>query len=341
MPQSLKGISLANGYGGLLHLNAPLTINKSIYSPAYDGIGNRTSLSVTYAGGGISVDGLITATSGLSVLGGVNLNGITLATSAKFGGAVLYPDNSTYDLYAANGILTNKLFFKNPSSIYKIVFGERENGSFIIQSENNSQQLIFMAGSAQKADPSMWISDSGPVYIKHLITERISTENTALTATSRVDLHRHYVPVGSLHMFPLSSGKAGYLPCDGKLYLGSDYPDLFAYLANQFNSITDGVHFNVPDYRGMFMRVADYNLAGESRTLVDPDGGRAMGSLQNDGVRSHTHAVDTLAVVDSGQDFDMVGTGGTVKVKRTNTLNSNYTVETRPINKTIMMFIKY
>lgn len=142
-------------------------------------------------------------------------------------------------------------------------------------------------------------------------------------------------------MFPLSSGKDGYLPCDGKQYLGSDYPDLSAYLAGAFNTVNDGVSFNVPDYRGMFMRVADYNLAGETRTLVDPDAGRAVGSLQNDGVRSHIHAADTLAVVDSGEEFSMVGTGGTIKVKRTNTLNQNFTVETRPINKTIMMFIKY
>lgn len=341
MPQSLKGISLANGYGGLLHLNAPFTINNSIYNPVYDGLGNKSSLSVTYAGGGLAVDGLITATSGLSVLGSVNLNGVTLSVSAKFGGAVLYPDNSVYDLYASKGLLTNKLSFKNTTSLYKIVFGELESSSFIIQSQNNNSELLFMNNNSQSASPSMWIDTDGPVYIKHLITERISTENTALTAASRVDLHRHYVPVGSLHMFPLSSGKDGYLPCDGKQYLGSDYPDLSAYLANQFNSVNDGYHFNVPDYRGMFMRVADYNLAGESRTLVDPDGGRAMGSLQSDGVRSHTHAADTLAVVDSGEDFGMVGTGGAVKVKRTNALNTNYTVETRPINKTIMMFIKY
>lgn len=341
MPQSLKGISLANGYGGLLHLNAPLTINKSIYNTVYDGIGNKSSLSVTYAGGGLAVDGLITATSGLSVLGDVYLNSIKLSVSSKFGGAFLYPDNSTYDLYAANGILTNKLFFKNPSSIYKIVFGELESTSFAIKSQNNNSELLFMTNISQSASPSMWIDNDGPVYIKHLITERISTEQTAITATGRVDLHRHYVPIGSLHMFPLSSGKAGYLPCDGKQYLGADYPDLSAYLADQFNTVTDGFHFNVPDYRGMFMRVADYNLAGESRTLVDPDGGRAMGSLQSDGIRSHTHATDTLAVVDTAQDFDMIGTGGTVKVKRTSTLNSNYTLETRPINKTIMMFIKY
>jgi Phage Tail Collar Domain len=341
MPQSFKGISLANGYGGLLHLNSPLTINKSIYNPVYDGIGNRSALSVSYAGGGISVDGLITATSGLSVTGGVNLNGITLSTSAKFGGVVLYPDNSTYDLYASKGLLTNKLSFKNTTSLYKIVFGELELNSFIIQSQNNSSEMLFMNNISQSASPSMWIDNDGPVYIKHLITERISTENTALTATSRVDLHRHYVPVGSLHMFPLSSGKSGYLPCDGKQYLGTDYPDLSVYLADQFNTLTDGVHFNVPDYRGMFMRVTDYNLPGESRSLIDPDAGRAMGSIQYDGIRSHTHQADTLAVVSTGQDFDMVGTGGTVKVKRTNSANLNSVAETRPINKTIMMFIKY
>jgi hypothetical protein len=335
MPQSLKGISLANGYGGLLHFNAPLTTNKSILNSVYDGIANKTSLSIAYVGGGISVDGIITATSGINLV-----SGITLAASAKFGGAIIYPENSTYDLYAVNGILTNKLFFKNPSSINKIVFGERENESFIIQSEQNSRKLIFMSNSAQRVDPSMWILDSGPVYIKHLVTEQISTQKTSITANTP-DLHRHYIPVGSLHMFPLSSGKAGYLPCDGRQYLGSDYPDLSAYLGNQFNSVNDGLHFNVPDYRGMFMRVADYNLPNEGRSLIDPDANRAMGSLQTDGIRSHLHAADTLAVVLSGEEFTMVGTGGNIKVKRTNTLNSNSVAETRPINKTIMMFIKY
>jgi len=340
MPQSLKGISLANGYGGILHLNSPLTINKSVYNQIYDGIGNKSSLNVTYAGGGILVDGSITATSGLSVLGGINLDSIILSNPSKFGGFLVYPENSTYDLYATNGILTNKLFFRNSSSVYKIVFGEAERGSFIIQSENNNQKLIFMAGSGQRVDPSMWMLDSGPVYIKHLVTEQISTQKTAITANTP-DLHRHYVPVGSLHMFPLSSGKAGYLPCDGRQYLGTDYPDLSVYLGDQFNTAFDGIHFNVPDYRGMFMRVADYNLTGETRTLIDPDAGRAIGSTQTDGIKAHTHQVDTLAVVNSGEDFTMIGTGGTVKVKRTNSNNANSTIETRPINKTIMMFIKY
>lgn len=61
------------------------------------------------------------------------------------------------------------------------------------------------------------------------------------------------VPVGCLQMAPLTS-LTGYLLCDGRAVSRSTYANLFSAIGVNFG-VGDGVTtFNVPDYRGCFLR---------------------------------------------------------------------------------------
>ena len=334
MPQSFKGISLANGYGGLLHLNLPFQINSALLMPVYDGVGNKSSLSVAYDGGGINVSGGITSTGSLSVQGNIQFSTLLVSNTAGLGAMTVYSNTSEYDLKSPNGVIASKV--QSP----KILFGATDS-TYYTEYNSLSNFLAIRTNSSQTT-PSMWIGSDGFVNIKNLRTENIETATTTIGAPLRTDVRRHEIPVGSLQMMPLSTNVYGYLPCDGRLCLKSDYPELDVYLNDAFTVSPDGLHFNVPDYRGMFMRVADYNNIGESRTLIDPYAGRAIGSKQNDAVKFHTHGADNLSVVSATEDYNMVSSGGTLKVKATNSQNTvGGAVETRPVNKTIMMFIKY
>ena len=86
----------------------------------------------------------------------------------------------------------------------------------------------------------------------------------------------------------------GWLMCDGTSYSQSTYPDLFVAIGTAFGG--DGSNFNVPDFKGRFLRGVDLPKSG-----LDPDSGArtpmatggatadAAGSVQSDDFKSHTH----------------------------------------------------
>lgn len=69
--------------------------------------------------------------------------------------------------------------------------------------------------------------------------------------------------------------------CDGKEYSRKDYANLFAVLGETWGKGDGQTTFNVPDFRGMFLRGLD---SGK-----DIDKGRLLGSRQEESFKAHTH----------------------------------------------------
>lgn len=87
--------------------------------------------------------------------------------------------------------------------------------------------------------------------------------------------------VSSICAFPLASAPAGWLKCNGAAISRTVYADLFARIGTTFGG-GDGVStFNLPDYRGEFLRGLD-----DGRGL---DVGRAINSVQAGQVLVHNH----------------------------------------------------
>lgn len=87
---------------------------------------------------------------------------------------------------------------------------------------------------------------------------------------------------------------AGTVAADGTSYLRTTYPDLFTAIGTTHGS-ADGTHFNVPDYRGRFIRGVD-GAAGldpdkAARTAMNAGGntGNNVGSVQADAFQGHEH----------------------------------------------------
>ena len=72
------------------------------------------------------------------------------------------------------------------------------------------------------------------------------------------------VPVGAVNAFAGNGDPSGWLICDGRSLMKTDYPNLYAVIGSSHGSV-DNDHFNIPDYRGRFLRGRD---AGAGR---DPD----------------------------------------------------------------------
>jgi microcystin-dependent protein len=108
-------------------------------------------------------------------------------------------------------------------------------------------------------------------------------------------------PVGGVLAFAGSSAPTGYLLCDGSAVSRTTYSALFAVIGITHGQGNGTTTFNLPDYRGRFLRGVDGGAARDpdraSRTAMATGGntGDNVGSVQLDDYKSHTHNMPSNA----------------------------------------------
>lgn len=95
-------------------------------------------------------------------------------------------------------------------------------------------------------------------------------------------------PTGFIGTFGMRDVPKDWLICDGKAYLRRDYRDLFETIGTVWGEGDSVTTFNVPDFRGMFLRGVD----GGSN--LDPN--RRFASVQTDLIQSHQHEGQALSM---------------------------------------------
>jgi len=149
--------------------------------------------------------------------------------------------------------------------------------------------------------------------------------------------------IGTVAAWTTGSVPIGHLECDGSAVSRTTYSGLFAEISTIYGIGDGATTFNLPDYRGEFLRGFD-NGAGndpDSGSRTDAGGGNVgdnIGTKQLDDLESHVHnlqfqetnktsgGADCSDVVDSGSNKDTDATGGN---------------ETRPRNVYVMYIIKH
>ncbi len=114
--------------------------------------------------------------------------------------------------------------------------------------------------------------------------------------------HASSVPVGAIFAFPDNMEVHGYLKCDGTLYPKENYPELAKCLSNFTYTTTSETHFNVPDFRGHYLRGADDSNSSniDMHGLVDITTNQVTNNARRTGIKlldlnkSHTHNVSDL-----------------------------------------------
>ena len=81
-----------------------------------------------------------------------------------------------------------------------------------------------------------------------------------------------FCPVGAIIAFPATAIPAGWLECNGQAVSITIFTDLFGLIGTTYGAGDESTTFNLPDYRGVFLRGND-NGRGY-------DAGRALGSFQ-------------------------------------------------------------
>jgi microcystin-dependent protein len=150
-------------------------------------------------------------------------------------------------------------------------------------------------------------------------------------------------PVGSVIALPYATVPSGYLECDGSSLLRASYSALFAVISDDYGA-ADGTHFNLPDYRGKFLRGWAHGQTTDPDKATRTDrgdgtGGDVVGSKQADEIASHTHQYHDGGYDSGGSTY----TEGSVNQNSPRLYTSAATggSETRPKNVNVMYCIKY
>lgn len=117
-------------------------------------------------------------------------------------------------------------------------------------------------------------------------------------------------PSGSIVAFGGSVPPDGWLLCDGSIVSRTEYATLFAAIATTHGAGDGATTFNLPDYRGRFLRGVDHGTGRDpdaaTRTAAHAGGsiGDEVGSLEDDAYAKHAHAV-----TDPGHDHGVKDPG--------------------------------
>lgn len=147
--------------------------------------------------------------------------------------------------------------------------------------------------------------------------------------------------IGMVGAFAAAPG-GGWLVCDGSAVSRTTYAALFGIISDDYGNGDGSTTFNVPDYRGEFLRGVDAGAGNDpdaaSRTdRGDSTTGDNVGTKQDHTLDAHTH---TIATYDSNS-----GTGNNVVGESDPAFHGNATSgttggnETRPRNVGVLFYI--
>ena len=165
--------------------------------------------------------------------------------------------------------------------------------------------------------------------------------------------------VGSIISHTTPTTPVYALPCDGQPRSRTVYASLFAVIGTSHGSGDGSTTFNVPDYRGMFLRGVDGSAGTDpdkvSRIPMNTGGnpGNQVGSVQGHAFDTHNHggATGSHSHSTSSQNGAQPLFGGIlVRITGTGTFNDATTSvtasiasdggnETRPVNAYVQYYI--
>lgn len=160
-------------------------------------------------------------------------------------------------------------------------------------------------------------------------------------------LEHYMINPGTVQAFagPESNIDPGWLPCDGREILRADplYAQLFAKIGTYWGIGNGVTTFNIPDFRGLMLRMIDQTAAGaagrdpNAASRVPQGSGIALdvGTYQPDELRSHQHTSVYKNNGGVGEGYNAIFDAGDVRFT-----GSAGGAETRPKNMGILYIIK-
>ncbi len=155
-------------------------------------------------------------------------------------------------------------------------------------------------------------------------------------------------PVGTINAYGGATAPDGWLLCQGQAVSRTDYADLFTVIGTAFGSGDGSTTFNVPDFRGEFLRGAGTNShsgQGDGGSVGEhQDGTTIVTSIMGNGYGAIYNKIN--GTVNSSTYDKWVGNSGNTYVHDTTSYESESyanvigTGKARPTNTSVNFIIK-
>lgn len=151
------------------------------------------------------------------------------------------------------------------------------------------------------------------------------------------------VPSGAVVALATDTVPTGFFECDGAAVSRTTYAGLFASIGTSYGVGDGSTTFNLPDYRGEFLRGFDNGAGNDpdaASRLNRGDGvtGDNIGTKQLGEIESHLHGIDLVTAGGFSEIQNIGGSATFSGISQTNLFGGN---ETRPRNVNVMYCIKF
>lgn len=256
----------------------------------------------------------------------------------------------TFRLYADQNAPIGQEFYSSGAVLvefHECVFSQVLSPNLDEFSKTKSAYLGIAIGADNELNQRFTIGTT-PYAAQALHADRAASAVTAETATAATTAGNG-APPGSVMAFAGTTLPDGWLWCDGKPVSRGTYAALFAAIGTSHGFGDNASTFNVPDYRGRFLRGVDNGSARDpdrtSRTAMATGGnvGETVGSVQSDAFASHAHTQSWQYYQwgDTNSSGVSRNNGNPAPVFPGATTNPAGGNETRPLNAAVHFIIKY
>ncbi|MCP4130908.1 MAG: tail fiber protein [bacterium] len=146
--------------------------------------------------------------------------------------------------------------------------------------------MVIAALNACEAGLTSNDSEGKDEFSFSAIYERLNSQQEEINALTGGMTQLSPIPVGTVIAYSGDPEKipAGWMECNGQSVTVNDYPALYEALGTRYGGVS-GVSFNLPDYRGYFLRGWNHGSGNDpdaaARTNADGSPGDQVGSTQD------------------------------------------------------------
>ena len=285
---------------------------------------------------GIQVTGVVTATTldttvpFLSAGDNIQLGNAGIATvteikattgsftgNVSIGGTLTYEDVTNID---SVGLITARNGVSVTSGGLKVLAGGSNFNATITGTATTATTVsVANEGSDTETFVTFTPSATGNQSFKTNTGLKFNAANGTLTATSFAGNGANLtgvvaVPTGAIMAWPVESAPSGFILCHGQAISRSTYSDLFSLIGVMYGAGDGSANFNLPDYRGQFLRGRANGSANDpdrsSRTdRGDGNGGDNVGTKQDYGILQHSHGNNSNGTNNHGFNTNNNNTG--------------------------------
>lgn len=258
--------------------------------------------------------------------------------------------NGLDDIYNSPVTLEGDLTIKGSLNTSQIVFNDKQNEMYGSIRGNIANKEFGLTDS--NGDWS-YLSVKGS-HTEHRIGNNVVMKiesNGEISIQSNgqsINLQEYLVPVGTVNAYAGDKVKMpdGWLECNGDPISRTIYAKLFNQIGTIYGSGNGSTTFNLPDYRGYFLRGWDHGAKNDPEALLRTDRGDGVtgdnvGSKQDDQFEQHNHSTVQMIGNNNIDGVDSTTTHSGDHHNEPRLTGNKGGKETRPKNINVLYIIKY